>query len=57
MLRGLIRAPLAAAGGRAHVVWLDGGASEGPPCEAFARHAFNGLDGQVVGVVSGFVAR
>ena len=48
---------LAWAGGRARVVWLDGGASEGPPCEAFAHHGFNGIDGQVVGVVSGFAAR
>lgn len=48
---------LAWAGGRARVVWLDGGTSEGPPCEAFAHHGFNGLDGQVVGVVSGFAAR
>jgi hypothetical protein len=36
---------------------LDGGTSEGPPCEAFAHHGFNGIDGQVVGVVSGFAAR
>ena len=48
---------LAWAGGCARVVWLDGGASEGPPCEAFAHHGFNGIDGQVVGVVSGFAAR
>jgi hypothetical protein len=47
---------LAWAGGRARVVWLDGGTSEGPPCEAFAHHGFNGIDGQVVGVVSGFAA-
>jgi hypothetical protein len=44
---------LAGAGGRAR----DGGTSEGPPCEAFAHHGFNGIDGQVVGVVSGFAAR
>jgi len=48
---------LAWTGGRARVVWLDGGASEGDPCEAFAHHGFNGIDGQVVGVVSGFAAR
>ncbi len=45
------------AGGRARVVWLDGGESEGDPCEAFAHHGFNGLDGQVVSVVSGFARR
>ncbi len=48
---------LAWAAGRARVVWLDGGVSEGDPCEAFAHHGFNGIDGQVVGVVSGFAAR
>ncbi|THD42533.1 MAG: alpha/beta hydrolase [Bradyrhizobium sp.] len=45
------------AGGKARVVWLDGGTSEGDPCEAFAHHGFNGIDGQVVSVVSGFAAR
>ena len=48
---------LAWAAGRARVVWLDGGASEGNPCEAWAHHGFNGIDGQVIGVVSGFAAR
>ncbi len=48
---------LAWAGGRARVVWLDGGVSEGNLCDAMAHHGFNGLDGQVVGVVSGFAAR
>jgi hypothetical protein len=45
------------AGGRARVVWLDGGASEGDLCNSWAHHGFNGIDGQVVGVVSGFAAR
>jgi hypothetical protein len=45
------------AGGKAHVVWLDGGVSEGDPCEAFAHHGFNGIDMQVVSVVSSFAAR
>jgi hypothetical protein len=45
------------AGGKARAVWLDGGASEGAPCEAFAHHGFNGIDGQVVSVVSSFAAR
>ena len=48
---------LAWAGGRARVVWLDGGASEGNLCDAWAHHGFNGVDAQVVGVVSGFAAR
>jgi hypothetical protein len=45
------------AGGKARVVWLDGGDSQGDACEAFAHHGFNGIDGQVVAVVSGFAAR
>lgn len=44
-------------GGRAHVVWLDGGVSVGNPCEARAYHGFNGLDGAVVGAVSAFARR
>jgi hypothetical protein len=42
------------AGGRARAVWLNGGVSEGDPCEARAYHGFNGIDGQVVSVVSSF---
>jgi hypothetical protein len=42
------------AGGRARVVWLSGGNSEGDPCEARAYHGFNGLDGQVVSLAAGF---
>lgn len=45
------------AGGRARVVWLDGGVPEGNPCGAFAFHGFNGIDGQVVEAVTGFAAR
>ena len=45
------------AAGKARVVWLDGGRSEGDPCEAWAHHGFNGIDGQVVGAVAGFAAR
>jgi hypothetical protein len=48
---------LAWAGGKARVTWLDGGVSEGNPCEARAHHGFNGIDGSVVAVVSGFAAR
>lgn len=43
--------------GKARVTWLDGGASEGNPCEARAHHGFNGIDGQVVSAVAGFAAR
>jgi hypothetical protein len=48
---------LAWAAGRARVVWLDGGQSEGDPCEAMAYHGFNGIDGRVVAAVSAFAAR
>jgi hypothetical protein len=40
--------------GRARVVWISGGRSEGDPCEAFAHHGFNGQDGQIVGIAAGF---
>lgn len=45
------------ASGKAHVIWLDGGESKGDPCEAWAHHGFNGIDGQVVAAVAGFAAR
>jgi len=45
---------IAWAGGRARVVWLDGGVSVGNPCKARAYHGFNGLDGRVVGLAAGF---
>lgn len=40
--------------GRARVVWLQGGENEGGPCEAWAYHGFNGIDGQVVSRVTSF---
>jgi hypothetical protein len=43
------------AGAKVKVVWLDGGRNEGDPCQATAHHGFNGLDGEVVGVVGRFV--
>jgi len=43
--------------GKAHVTWLDGGASSGEPCEARGHHGFNGIDGAVVSAVAGFAAR
>src|SRR5215217_2691113 len=33
--------------GRARVAWMNGGRSEGDPCEAFSHHGFNGQDGQI----------
>ena len=45
---------IAWAGGRARVVWLDGGANEGNPCKARAHHGFAGLDGKVVSLAAEF---
>lgn len=45
---------LAWAKGKARVVWLDGGQSEGNPCEAMAYHGFNGIDGDVVAAAAAF---
>lgn len=42
------------AGGRARVVWLDGGLAVGNPCGAKGHHGFNGLDGRVVSIAAGF---
>ena len=43
--------------GKAKVVWLDGGASVGDPCQARGYHGFNGLDAQVVSLVAAFARR
>jgi hypothetical protein len=40
--------------GKARVVWLDGGANRGDPCEAGGYHGFAGLDGAVVNLAAGF---
>lgn len=42
------------AGGKARVVWLDGGSNVGNPCQAQAHHGFNGIDGRVVSLAAGF---
>jgi hypothetical protein len=41
-------------GARVRVVWIDGGANAGDPCQAGGYHGFAGNDGRVVGVVAGF---
>lgn len=40
--------------GRAKVVWLDGGKSEGDACFARSYHGFNGIDAKVVDAVVAF---
>lgn len=42
------------AGGKARVVWLDGGQAQGNPCQAKSHHGFFGLDGKVVSVAAEF---
>ncbi|MBS0248287.1 MAG: alpha/beta hydrolase [Proteobacteria bacterium] len=42
------------AGGKARVVWLDGGEAVGNPCQAKSHHGFLGLDGRVVSLAAGF---
>jgi hypothetical protein len=42
------------AGGKARVTWLDGGQSEGDPCEAWAYHGFNGVEQRMVAAIAGF---
>ena len=42
------------AGGKARVVWLDGGQAQGNPCQAKSHHGFLGIDGKVVSVAAGF---
>lgn len=42
------------AGGRARLLWIDGGTSTGNPCQARAYHGFIGREGQVVGAITSF---
>ncbi len=42
------------AGGKARVVWLDGGSAQGNPCQAKSHHGFLGIDGKVVSAAAGF---
>jgi hypothetical protein len=41
-------------GARARVEWVDGGTNAGDPCMARSYHGFNGLDDQVVSLVTAF---
>lgn len=43
--------------GKASVVWLDGGANNGDPCQAGGHHGFAGLDAQVVDTVAKFAVK
>lgn len=41
-------------GGKARLLWIDGGSSTGNPCQARAYHGFVGREGQVVSAITGF---
>jgi hypothetical protein len=53
-LPGLVEPFQQWAGGRARVVWLDGGPEGGDPCTGNSHHGFKGIDGKMVGAVLGF---
>jgi hypothetical protein len=42
------------AAGKARIVWLDGGGTQGDPCQARSHHGFEGLDDQVVNLAAQF---
>lgn len=48
---------LAWAAGRARVVWLSGGATEGNPCNAHAHHGFNGQDAELVAKITDYARK
>ncbi|WP_306225105.1 alpha/beta hydrolase [Bosea beijingensis] len=41
-------------GGKARLIWIDGGSSTGDPCQARAYHGFIGREGQVVSAITSF---
>lgn len=41
-------------GGKARLLWIDGGTSTGNPCQARAYHGFIGREGQVVSAITSF---
>jgi pimeloyl-ACP methyl ester carboxylesterase len=43
-------------GTTAKLLTYRGGVSNGPPCEAFAHHGFNGIEGQVVADITAWIA-
>jgi hypothetical protein len=45
---------IAWAAGKARVVWLDGGATHGNPCQAKSHHGFLGLDREVVNLAAAY---
>ncbi|RDJ25303.1 alpha/beta hydrolase [Bosea caraganae] len=42
------------AGSRARTVWIDGGTTQGDPCQARAHHGFVGRESAVVSAITGF---
>ena len=43
-------------GGKARLIWIDGGSSTGDPCQARAYHGFIGREGQVVAAITSFAS-
>ena len=41
---------------QAKLLTYEGGQSSGPPCEAFAHHGFNGIEGKVVDDIAAWIA-
>jgi hypothetical protein len=42
------------AGSKARVTWLNGGITEGDPCDAWGYHGFNSIEARMVAAVAGF---
>lgn len=42
------------AGSKARLVWIDGGSSTGPACQARSYHGFVGREGAVISAITGF---
>jgi pimeloyl-ACP methyl ester carboxylesterase len=50
LMRRLSAAP------RKELIAVDGGVSQGDPCEAFAHHGYNGIESEVVARIAGWMA-
>jgi hypothetical protein len=42
---------------RKELIAIEGGVTEGNPCEAFAHHGYNGVEADVVARISGWIAQ
>lgn len=53
-LPGLVEPFKAWGGAKVRVTWLSGGRDEGDPCQARGHHGFTGIEGQMIGAITGF---